>query len=183
MEHMIIGTLCATLKSVMNPNIRDVMTNKLPTHPPQKTNAVSIARAVQPGFLTKHQTIINFWLDTGMLAVFIVLVAISVIVQFVFPPAEAAIGFTLFNMSLAHWMDVQFGTLVLFLVGVLLHVMLHWSWICGVVGSRIWRNRDGSKRRMDDGQRTILGVGLMIVLLNIMGVVIAIAAVSIRPPA
>jgi hypothetical protein len=60
--------------------------------------------------------------------------------------------------------------------------MLHWSWVCGVIGGRLLRSRDGKKRVMDDGQRTILGVGLMIVLLNVMGLGIALAVLSVRPP-
>ena len=126
---------------------------------------------------------INFWLDSILLVSFSTLIWISVVVQFVFPPAEAASGYTLWGRSLSQFMDLQFGVLAFFFVGIVLHLMLHWSWICGVLGSRLLRARGGKKRTMKDGQRTIFGVGLMIVLLNIMGLGIAIAALSLRAPA
>lgn len=134
------------------------------------------------GFFTRHQTMINFWLDSVLLVNFIVLVWVAVIVQFIFPPAENAAGYLLWGMSLSKFMEIQFGVLAVFFLGVVLHLMMHWSWVCGVIGSRLFRLKDGSKRSMDDGQRTILGVGLMIVLLNIMGLGIAAAALSIRSP-
>ena len=136
----------------------------------------------QRSFFTKHQTTINFWLDTALLLNFLLLVFVAVVVQFLFPPAEAAAGYVLWGMGLSQWMDLQFGLLAVFFFGIIVHLMLHWSWVCGVISTKFFRRNDGQKRTMDDGQRTILGVGLMIVLLNIMGIAIAIAAVSIQSP-
>lgn len=133
-------------------------------------------------FLTRHQTIINFWLDAFLLLNFLLLIWVAVVVQFVFPPATAASGYTLWGMAVGQWMDIQFAVLAVFCLGIVIHLMLHWSWVCGVLGSRFLRTREGKKRAMDDGQRTILGVGLMIVLLNIMGLGIAAAALAIRSP-
>ena len=132
--------------------------------------------------ITRHQTLINFWLDAALLLNFLSLVWVSVIVQFVFPPAVAANGFRLWGLALSQWMDIQFGCVAALSLGILCHLMLHWSWVCGVLTTRFLRRRGGEKRTMDDGQRTILGVGLMIVLLNIMGLGIAAAVLSIRGP-
>lgn len=133
-------------------------------------------------FLARHQTIINFGLDVVLLLNFLLLVWVAVIVRFVFPPAVASSGYTLWGMSLERWMDVQFGVLAALSLGILVHLMLHWSWVCGVLGSRFLKARHGKKRVMDDGQRTILGVGLMIVFLNVMGLGIAVAALAIKSP-
>lgn len=160
--------------------ILDEETNRRPSgQPPEVSPPLGVP---QQSFLVRNQTIINFWLDSLLLLVFLSLVWIAVVVQFVFPPAGAASGYTLWGMALSQWMDVQFGVLAIFCLGIVLHLMLHWSWICGVLGSRFVRRRDGKKRVMDDGQRTILGVGLMIVLLNIMGLGIAMAVISVRAP-
>ena len=131
---------------------------------------------------SRHQTMINFWLDTALLVNFVVLVWISVVVEFIFPPAESAAGFLLWGLNLSSFMDVQFAVLCLLFLGIVLHLMMHWTWVCGVLGSRLMRKRDGSKSLTDDGQRTIFGVGLMIVILNIMGLGIAAAALSIQAP-
>ena len=154
----------------------------MPSPQPLTTVKPSTRRNRRPGFFTRHQTMINFWLDTMLLINFVVLVWVSVIVQFVFPPAESSIGYVLWGLGLSQFMEIQFGTLALFFLGIVLHLMMHWSWVCGVIGSRFYRTVDGQKRHMDDGQRTILGVGLMIVLLNVMGLGIAAAALSIQSP-
>jgi hypothetical protein len=125
---------------------------------------------------------INFWLDAALLVCFLFLIWISVIVRFVFPQAEAANGYELWGMALGEFMDLQFAVLAAFIFGILLHLMMHWSWVCGIIGSRFLRSGDGKKRVLDDGQRTILGVGLLIVILNVMGAGIAAAVLSIQVP-
>ena len=113
---------------------------------------------------------------------FLAVVWVSVIVRFVFPSVGSATGYQLWGMPLARWMDLQFGLIALLFLGIVIHVMLHWSWVCGVLGGKLFRTKDGTKRTFDEGQRTILGVGLLIVLLNIMGVGIALAVLSIQNP-
>ena len=56
--------------------------------------------------------------------------------------------------------------------------MLHWSWVCGVLAARFLRRTEGKKRTVDDGTRTLWGVGLLILLLNVMGVGIAVAVLT-----
>jgi hypothetical protein len=59
--------------------------------------------------------------------------------------------------------------------------MLHWSWVCGVLASRASRWL-GRTVRLDDGARTLYGVGLLILLLHVVGVCVAAAALSIQAP-
>ena len=94
---------------------------------------------------TFSRTETNFWLDTAMLVVFLALIFVSVVVRFVFPTAASTTGWTLWGASLDQWMDYQFGLLGLFCFAVLVHLMLHWNWVCGVVTSRMFRARDGNK--------------------------------------
>ncbi len=133
-------------------------------------------------FVSRNQTVVNFWLDTLLLICFLAQIWGAVIVRFVFPPASAAAGYALWGMSFGDWLDIQFVIQVCFSFGILLHLMLHWNWVCGVISSRILRVRDGRKRILDDGQRTILGVGFLIVVLNVLGVGIAVARLSIQIP-
>ncbi len=61
--------------------------------------------------------------------------------------------------------------------GILVHVMLHWSWVCNVIASAL-----AGKGRVDEGMQTIYGVGLLIVLLNVVGITVAAAVLTIRAP-
>ena len=125
------------------------------------------------------RTSLNFILDSGLLILFTGLVWSSSVVRFVFPPAYESRGWQLWDLGLSEWMNIQFAMLSLLALGVLIHVMLHWSWVCGVITSRLSR---GKKGKLDDGVQTIWGVGLLIVILNILGAAIAVAAVAIQEP-
>lgn len=127
------------------------------------------------------RTDVNFWLDLSLLIVFLVLVFVTVVVRFIFPSVEDADKWSLWSWTMTQWIDAQFVVLCLLSLGILLHLMLHWTWICGVLTQRILP-RKGKKQNWDDGMRTIFGVGLMIVILNILGGLIAIAALTIRHP-
>jgi hypothetical protein len=121
---------------------------------------------------------INFWLDTLLLILFSALMMVSVVVRFLFPPSIYAQGWKLWGGSLVDWMNLQFGLVAALALGILLHVMLHWSWICGLIAVGWKRDK---KAKLDDGLQTIYGVGFLIVLLSVMGVVLAWAKLTIEP--
>ncbi len=122
---------------------------------------------------------INFWLDALLLFVFCSLIAISVIVRFVFPPPLETKGWSLWGAGFEQWLSFQFGLVATLALGVLLHVMLHWSWVCGLLATKLARSK---KVKIDDGLQTIYGVGLLIVVLTVFGVFLAAAQLSIRRP-
>lgn len=122
---------------------------------------------------------INFLLDALLMLVFVALCAAAVIVRFVFPPGPAAKGWLLWGLDYDTWGGIQFGLLATLAFGILVHVMLHWSWVCNVLASRL----GGRRARVDEGMQTIYGVGLLIVLLNLIGIVVAAAKLTIHGPA
>jgi len=119
-------------------------------------------------------------LDAALLVVFVLLCGTAVIVRFVFPPGPAAKGWMLWGLDYDAWSGIQFGLLATLAGGILVHVMVHWSWVCNVLSSRFLRGDGG---RVDDGLQTIYGVGLLIVLLNVIGITVAAAMLTIRGPA
>ena len=125
--------------------------------------------ANSPGRLSR--TLLNFWLDVALAIVFVVLFIISVIVQFVFPPGVAARGASLWGLTYGQWCSLQFGFLALLALGILVHVMLHWIWVCSVIAKRVFRKN----RLPDDGIRTIYGVGVLITLLLIGAAAVGVA--------
>ena len=126
------------------------------------------------------RTTINFILDVLLLIVFLLLLWSSVIVRFVFPLGESA-RWILWGWHFEDWVHFQFILICLLAFEVLLHLMLHWTWICGVIASYLAR-RSGKKPRWDDGIRTLYGVGTLIVALHLVGAGIAAAWLMIQPP-
>jgi hypothetical protein len=124
------------------------------------------------------RTLINFILDATLLVTFCALTFSSVITRFIFPPGPDAIGWHLWGLSYDRWASVQFAAVAALALCILVHVMLHWSWVCGVVATRLARDK---KAKLDEGTQTIYGVGLLILIINVLGLAIAIAALTIRP--
>jgi hypothetical protein len=125
------------------------------------------------------RTSINFLLDSCLLITFATLGCVALIVRFVFPSGTESRGWYLWGMSYNQWATAQFAIVAILALGILIHVMLHWSWVCGVVATRLARNK---KTKLDDGTQTLYGVGLLIVIFNILGLAIAAAALSIQGP-
>ena len=121
---------------------------------------------------------INLLLDAALLMAFTALAFAAVVVRFVFPPGPAAAGWTLWGFDYDAWGGIQFGLLAILAGGILVHVMLHWSWVCNVIASRL----AGRGARVDEGLQTIYGVGLLIGLLLSVGAALAAAVLTIQGP-
>jgi hypothetical protein len=124
-------------------------------------------------------SVINFWIDALILVLLTTVGWISAMLQVTFPAPTTADGWTLWGLDYNQWRDLQFGALCLFALGILLHVMMHWNWVCSVIAAQILRVR----QRPDEGMQTIYGVGTLILLLHLIaaGVVVAMFCVH-RPP-
>lgn len=125
------------------------------------------------------RSVFNLLLDTVLLVAFCTLTWAAVVVRFVFPRGPDARGWLLWKLDYDQWATVQFGLTAILALGILLHVMLHWSWVCGILATKLARNK---KAKIDDGTQTLYGVGLLIVLLNVLGLAVAAAALSISGP-
>jgi hypothetical protein len=125
------------------------------------------------------RTSINFLLDALLLTAFAVLVWSGMIVRFIFPPGPDARGWFLWGLAYDQWQTIQFAMVAVLALGILVHLMLHWSWVCGVIATRLAR---GKKAKLDDGTQTLYGVGLLIVIFNLLGLAIAVAALSVQAP-
>jgi hypothetical protein len=84
----------------------------------------------------------------------------------------------LWKMNYGQWCSLQFGLHCILGLGVVVHVMLHWTWVCGVISRKLLRQRE----LPDDGIRTVYGVGLLIVLLLTGAAIVGIAMMTIQMP-
>lgn len=127
------------------------------------------------------RTVMNFVLDSVLLLIVLALLFTTAVLRFVFPAPTAAAGWTLWNRGYDAWANLQFVLMAIVALAVLLHVMLHWSWVCGVFVTKLLRGRN-AKGKVDDGSQTIWGVGMLIVILTILGLLVAAADLMVKGP-
>ena len=87
-------------------------------------------------------------------------------------------GWTLWGLDYEGWSSVQVSLLGVILLAILVHVMLHWKWVCGVIATRLL-HRPG---KVDDGTETLYGVALLIVLVMTTTGLLVAAQLMIRAP-
>lgn len=115
---------------------------------------------------TPWKTVLNYWLDGLLALMFLCLAWVTAVVQFVFPRGPTAWDAMLWGLDFAGWRDLQFGLVAALGCGVLLHIMLHWNWICSVTNTHV-RGRSPGR---DNGTRTLLGVAVLVAILHVMGI-------------
>ncbi len=128
------------------------------------------------------RTAINFWLDILLLVLFLVLCWCSAILHFVFPPGPQSHGWSVWGWAYSAWADFQMAVLSALALAVLVHVMLHWTWVCGIVASYVARRRGAARQPVDDGIRTLYGVATLIILLHAVGLGVALAWLMVEEP-
>lgn len=122
--------------------------------------------------------LINFYLDLFLLVNFICLMWVSAVLQFIFPVGLDAEGWTLWGADVVAWQNLQFTTLCVLTLGITVHVMFHWTWICGVINRQILR-RTVLK---PDGTDTLVGVGMIAAIVHIIAIGLLIARWAIQKP-
>jgi len=124
------------------------------------------------------RTLVNFCLDALLLVITVGVIWTSCLLKFVFPLATRAGGWTLWGMDYDAWCDVQFGLLGAMVFAILVHLMLHWNWVCSVIATRLLR-RSG---KVDDGIQTLYGVGTLIAFILLATGLLIAAELTIHPP-
>jgi hypothetical protein len=124
------------------------------------------------------RSLINFCLDTLLLLITLGVIWTTCVLKFVFPPATHAGGWTLWGIDYDGWCNVQFTLLGVIALAILVHIMLHWNWVCSIITTRLLR-RSGKE---DDGIQTLYGVGTLIVFVVATTGLLIVADFMIRRP-
>ena len=156
----------------------DISPRTTPPEPPAASSSDSAAERPQRGsWWSRHSTIINFWLDVVLLVLFMIQAWLFAVVHVVFPRGAGS-DWTIWGATPLDWSEALFAVYCVFGLAILLHVMFHWSWICGVIATRILKR----KARKDDGTQTLIGVGVIVVLVHLLFAGILMTKVGLTPP-
>jgi len=146
-----------------------------------KDITVLVREVVNPGEKVDRgvlRTLVNFVLDLAIMVLFTALSIVAAIVQFVLPPGVSAKGWHLWGLNYGQWCGLQFGLLSTLRFSVVVHVMLHWTWVCSALPRQIL----GQKGVPDYGLRPVCGVALLIGLLLSGAILRGIAMLGIQMP-
>lgn len=84
-----------------------------------------------------RRSTLNFLVDLVALLAIFVMIATGLVIRFVLPPGTGGGhgegGLALWGLGRHDWGDVHFWTSVVLGVLLVLHVALHWSWVCMMV--------------------------------------------------
>lgn len=125
-------------------------------------------------FWARHSTIINFWLDVCLLVLFVIQAWLFLVLHIVFPRGAGS-NWKIWGATPLDWSETLCATFCVFAVGIVIHIMLHWTWICGVVATRLL----GRKLGKDDGSHTLIGVGLIVLLVHLLAAGILVTKVAL----
>jgi hypothetical protein len=125
-------------------------------------------------------SVINLLLDLLLFATFVWLAWLSIVTQFLFPRGATGDSWTLLGYGVNEWRNLQFWTLAMLAGEIVVHVMLHWTWVCGVVENKFLFTSSGTRVKSDDGIRTLIGVSLLAATLLFMGIGLGVAAYFMR---
>jgi len=84
-----------------------------------------------------RRNMLNFVIDTLALLVMLAMVGTGLVIRYLLPPGSGGRGdgqgLELWNLGRHDWGDIHFW-LAMCLIGLaVVHVALHWSWVCGMV--------------------------------------------------
>ncbi len=150
----------------------------MPTESPPDKNSQPVVIPVKRGsFWSRQITIINFWLDVVLLMLFLVQSGMFAVLHAVFPRGAGS-DWKVWGATPLDWSEMLFRVFCVFSLGIVLHLMLHWDWICGVVATRLLHRKAGK----DDGSHTLIGVGIIVVVVHLLAGVILAARMALVGP-
>lgn len=123
------------------------------------------------------RTTLNFAIDAATFVVMLAMITTGLLVRFILPPGSGERR-ALWEYSRHDWGDVHFWLAVALGSLLLVHIALHWSWICSLVLSWV-PHADSSIRRKSAIRRNRAGAALMIVVAGFVGGFLWIAARSV----
>ena len=108
---------------------------------------------------------LNFLVDLISALVLLGIIATGLVVRFVLPPGSGH-GRVLWGLDRHEWGDVHFWVAVAAGVLLLVHVALHWQWVC-LTAVRLFRRRGGEHGYPSGIGRNLSGAALVVGLIGL----------------
>ena len=126
------------------------------------------------------RTLLNLFVDGATALVVFGLIATGLVIRFALPPGSGSVR-ALWGLGRHDWGDVHFWMAVATAALLVIHVALHWNWVCTTVRHLVVR-RGSPSDQPSAWVRNLYGAGFLVVLIAIFGGFIWIADSSVVPP-
>ena len=130
--------------------------------------------------MTRRSTL-NFLVDVLTLLAIFVMIATGLVIRFVLPPGTGGRhgegGLLLWAWGRHDWGDVHFWASVALGVLLVLHVALHWAWVCTIVHRLLGGTEAGQHGA---GRRNAYGIGFLLAVVLIFGGFIWYAGTAVK---
>lgn len=124
---------------------------------------------------------INFIVDAILLVSLMSVLFFSLVLTFVLPMGAKAAGYSIWGVDRDGWVNLLNANIYIFSVLVLLHLILHWSWVCMFVSSRLGKAL-GRRFVIDDAAKTVWGVAGLVAVLGVILIGIIAAEFAMIAP-
>jgi hypothetical protein len=124
--------------------------------------------------LIKRNTV-NYATDGLTLLTLLGVASTGLLLKFVLPPGSGRTSLELLGMSRHEWGDVHFWTTVALGAVLLLHIALHWNWVCGMTHKILTRRTS----RISEGARAAWGVVSLALIVGLLAGVVLLARANL----
>ena len=137
-----------------------------------------IPARIQPSRRRPPTQAVNFTIDVVTLVVMLAVAATGLVLRYVLPPgSRGGRGLQLWGLTRHEWGDVHFWLVVALGGLIVVHVTLHWTWVCAVMGRWCRVGQSSAARRF------VYGVAFLAGIAALLGAIVWLASVNTIGPA
>jgi hypothetical protein len=125
---------------------------------------------------------LNFVVDLLTLIAILAMIGTGLVLYFVLPPGSGGRGLILWELGRHDWGDVHFWTAVSLAALLILHVALHWAWVCGTIRRLVHgpkRNAGRPRSALDN----LYGIAFLAILIGAFTAFVFIANANVATSA
>jgi len=117
---------------------------------------------------------LNFIVDLLTALAILVMVGTGLIMEFTLPPGSGSRGLVLWSMMRHEWGNIHFWASVALAGILILHVALHWAWVCGTI-RRLVHGPSGERGRGRSRLDNLYGVAFLSLLVAVFAGLLLVA--------
>jgi hypothetical protein len=126
--------------------------------------------------MIKQRNLLNFVIDALTLGVALGLVATGLMMRFILPPGSARQGWIVWGWDRHAWGDVHFWLSMAAIGLVVVHLFLHWPWVCTTIGRMFTGSGHGAPTR---GRRIVGGIAALVLCVGLVGGFMMLASMNV----